>query len=117
MAQTSMIPVTTGLLIVLAVLLLSGVATAAFSLALYLGERGRRRDLAWLVDKERKKWEEATVSYDPEPETEALELVEAHQKERLIEDLMHETGRSYDDAKAEAERLIEHYHRMGADGW
>lgn len=108
------ISVSTGLLTVAAVLLLAAVATAAFMLALYLGERGRRRDLAWLVGREiRKEPEPAKVSYTPDAETQAAQLMSAEQKEKLIADIMAETGRSYEEAEQEAERLLSAFYEIG----
>jgi len=87
---------------------------AAFSFALYIGERGRRKDLAWLVDRERKEPQPVAVRHAPDAEGEAIRNAVAVERERLIEDLMAETGCSREQAEAEADRIIHQVERVGA---
>ena len=87
---------------------------AAFSFALYIGERGRRRDLAWLVDRERKEPQPVAVRHAPDAEGEAIRAAVAVERERLIEDLVAETGCTREQAAAEADRIIHQVERLGA---
>lgn len=91
-----------------------GFAAAAFCLALYLGERGRRKDLAWLVDRERQEPQPVAVRHAPDAEGEAIRAAVAVERERLIEDLMAETGCRREVAEAEADRIIHQVERVGA---
>src|SRR5690606_9134337 len=88
-----------------------GWMAAAFCLALYLGERGRRRDLAWLVDRERTEPQPVAVRHAPDAEGEAIRAAVAVERERLIEDLVAETGCTREQAEAEADRIIHQVER------
>ena len=110
----------TTLLVALGVTAAAGVAAAAFFGGLYLGERGRRKDLAWLVGRERKEPTPVTVRHVPDAEGEAIQNVVTIERERLIEDLMRETGCKREEAEAEADRIINQVERVGAlveDAW
>jgi hypothetical protein len=98
-------------------LLLSGWVVAALALGLYLGERGRRRDLAWLVGHERREPTPAAVRHVPDAEAQAIELISREDKDRWIAELQERTGASYADAKKDVENQVSQLNRMGADGW
>jgi len=104
----------TTLLVILGIAAAAGLGAAAFFGGLYLGERGRRKDLAWLVGRERKEPEPVAVRHAPDAEGEAIRNAVAVERERLIEDLMAETGCSREQAEAEADRIIHQVERLGA---
>lgn len=104
----------TTLLVTLGIAAAAGLATGAFFGGLYLGERGRRRDLAWLVDRERTEPQPVAVRHAPDAEGEAIRAAVAIERERLIEDLVAETGCTREQAAAEADRIIHQVERAGA---
>ena len=104
----------TTLLVMLGIAAAAGLGAGAFFGGLYLGERGRRKDLAWLVDRERKEAQPVAVRHAPDAEGEAIQNAVAVERERLIEDLMAETGCSREQAEAEADRIIHQVERVGA---
>jgi len=104
----------TTLLVMLGIAAAAGLGAGAFFGGLYLGERGRRKDLAWLVDRERKEPQPVAVRHAPDAEGEAIRNAVAVERERLIGDLMAETGCKREVAEAEADRIINQVERVGA---
>jgi hypothetical protein len=92
------------------------IGAACFLAGLYLGERGRRKDLSGIAGVSRGgKPQPATVRPILDAEAEAIEAFTREERERLIEDLMRRARCSREDAEQEADRLIQLATRMGAD--
>ncbi len=89
---------------------------AALSLGLWWGERGRRRDLAWLVNRDRAGAKPAVVTDSPDAEAQAIEVMTDEEKKRLTDDLMRRTGCSLEDAERDVEQMLAQLQR-GTDGW
>lgn len=94
------------------------VALAAFLLGLYLGERGRRHDLARITGYAAEQQPgPATVRESPDAATEAVTLMTLEQKQQLVQDIMLEARCSPEVAAAEADRILGSLNRAGAEEW
>lgn len=90
---------------------------AALFAGLWAGERGRRKDLAWLVEKDRAKPRDATVADSPPPDVAAAEMVSAEERQQLIDNLIEDTGCSPADAERDVEQMLAQLSRTTAGGW
>ncbi len=92
-------------------------AILAFTfLGLWLGERGRRKDLAWLVQKDRARARDAVVKDSPDAEAQAIEIMTEEEKTRLTDDIMRRTGCSLKDAQRDVDQMLTQLQR-GGHGW
>lgn len=104
---------TTQLLLILAALV--GYLAAAAALGLWIGERGRRKDLAWYTELSR---ERGTVRIEDsdDPMIRAAERAQMFDRDLLVEDLV-KRGLKPKEAEAEADRLINQVHQPAPSTW
>lgn len=102
--------------VLLLILAFVGWALAAFCCALWLGERGRRRDLAFLTGQVAERGR-AVVHSPPVPEERAERELHRIAVERLVPEIMAKAGCSLERATEEAERIASAWEGMGEAGW
>jgi hypothetical protein len=93
------------------------VAAAALCFGLWLGERGRRKDLAWLVHKDRERGMAATVTPPPDGEAHAAEIMGAEDRQRMIDDTIAKTGCTLKEAQEDVDQMLMQLARQSTDGW
>lgn len=93
---------------------LAGWVIAAFWSAMWLGERGRRKDLAMLTALQVDRPPAAVVN-QKQPEEKAQELISEEGMERLVNDIVEQSGADPKAARAEAERMLAEVTRLGGN--
>lgn len=102
--------------LILVLVALASLSVAALFFGLWVGERGRRKDLAWLVNKDRSKGAEATVLQGNDAEGQAVELMAEEDRDRLVHDIMESTGCSLEDARKDVDQMLQQLGRGNLGG-
>lgn len=95
------------------------VAMAAYFAGMWQGERGRRKDLAWLVQRQVPEVGDDVAVIKAVPDAEALaeEILTQQDREVLIQRLMDDTGCSLSAAEEDVDRQLAQLARQSHDGW